>query len=165
MDYLNIGRDQFPVPGGEDDGRLMCYVNAPYVMQMNMVRYAGVELTMNKFLVAVRGKPKLNTKSLSESQLFGVIDMMPSVLWIRNLLLEHGEGIKVDLWLGNKSPSPEEQGGKTPSLKRAMYVNVRLVNIAMGNKCSVNPMVCKWLLVTVTCKRLVSKCCINGLVR
>ena len=26
MDYLNIGRDRFPVPGGKDDGRLMCYV-------------------------------------------------------------------------------------------------------------------------------------------
>jgi hypothetical protein len=24
MDYLNIGRDQFPVPGGKDDGWLMC---------------------------------------------------------------------------------------------------------------------------------------------
>ncbi len=116
-------------------------------MQMNMVRYAGVELTMNKFPVSVRGKPKLNIKSLSESKLIGVIDMMPSVLWIRNLLLEQGEGIEVDLLLGNKSPSPEEQGGKTPSLKRAMYVNVRLVNITMGNKCSVNPMVCMWLLL------------------
>jgi len=62
MDYLNIGRDQFPVPGGEDDGRLMCYVNAPYVMQMNMVRFAGVELTINEFPVSVRGKPKLTNK-------------------------------------------------------------------------------------------------------
>ena len=88
MDYLNIGRDQFPVPGGKDDGWLMCYVNAPYVMQMNMVRYAGGELTMNKFPVAVRGKPKLKTKSLSESELIGVIDMMSSMLWIRNFLLE-----------------------------------------------------------------------------
>ncbi len=42
MDYLNIGQDRFPVPGGKDDGQLMCYVNALYVMQMNMVRYAGV---------------------------------------------------------------------------------------------------------------------------
>ncbi len=155
MDYLNIGRDQFPVPGGEDDGRLMCYVNAPYVMQMNMVRYAQVELTKNKFPVAVQGKPKLNTKSLSESEL------MSSMLWISNFLLEQGEGIEVDLLLGDKSPSPEEQGGKTPNLKRAMYVNVRLVNTTMGNKCSLNPMVCKWLLLKVTCEDELSKCCIK----
>jgi hypothetical protein len=128
---------------GKDDGRLMCYVNAPYVMQMNMVRYAGVELTMNEFPAVVWGKRKLNTKSLTESELIGVINMMSIMLWIRNFLLKQEERIEVDLLLGNKSPSPEEQGGKTPSLKRAMYVNVRLVNITMGNKCSVNPMVCK----------------------
>ncbi len=103
----------------------------------------------------MQAKPKLNTKSLSESEL------MSSMLWICNFLLEQGEGIEVDLLLGDKSPSPEEQGGKTPNLKRAMYVNVRLVNTTMGNKCSLNPMVCKWLLLKVTCDGVVSKCCIK----
>ncbi len=45
--------------------------------------------------------------------------------------------------------------------KRTMYVNMRLIGITMGNKCGVNPMVCMRLLVKVTCKELVSKCCIN----
>jgi hypothetical protein len=107
MDYLNIGRDRFPVPGGEDDGRLMCYVNALYVMQMNMVSYAGVELTMNELPVIVRGERKLNTKSLTESELIGVSNMMSIMLWIRNFLLKQEERIEVDLLLGNKSPSPE----------------------------------------------------------
>ncbi len=83
---------------------------------------------------------------------------------ICNFLLEQGEGIKVDLLLDNKSPSPEEQGGKAPSLKKAMYVNVSLINITMGNKCSVNPMVCKWLPVKVACEEMVSKCPINEFV-
>ena len=42
-----------------------------------------------------------------------------------------------------------------------MYVNVRLIEITMGKKRGVNPMVCKWLLVKVTCEELVSNCCIN----
>jgi hypothetical protein len=162
MDYLSIGRDQFPVPGDKNDGRLMCYVDAPFVMQSNMVRYTGGELTMGKgFPVVAWGKPEMNMKSLAESDLVGVVDIMPIMFWVCNFL---GEGIVVD-WLDNKSPSPEEQGGKTPSSRRAMYVNVRLVNITMGNKCSVNPMVYKWLLLKVTCGGVVSKCCINGLVR
>ena len=66
MEYVRAGRDQSLVPGGKNDGRLMCYIDAPYVMQMNMVRYTGVELTMNEFPGVVWGKPKLNTKSLSE---------------------------------------------------------------------------------------------------
>jgi len=45
----------------------------------------------------------------------------------------------VDLLLGNKSPCPGEQGGKTPCLKRTMYVNVRLIDITMGKDCSVKP--------------------------
>ena len=60
----------------KNDGRLMCYIDAPYVMQMNMVRYTGAELTMNEFPVAVRGKQELNTKSLTESELIGVSNMM-----------------------------------------------------------------------------------------
>ena len=156
-----VGRDQLTVPSGKDNGRLMCYVNALYVMQMNMARYAGVELTMNESTVVVWGKRKFNMMNLSKSELIGVIDMMSVIIWIRNFLSEQEEGIEVGLWLSNKSSSPEEQGGKTPSLKKAMCVNVRLINITMGNKCSVNPMVCKWLLLKVTCEGVVSKCCIK----
>ena len=100
-------------------------------------------------------------KSLTESVLVGVIDMMPIMFWICNFLLKQGDGIMVDLSLDNKSPSPWEQGGKTPSWKGTMYVNVRLIDTTMGKKHIVNPMVCKWLLVKVTCEEMVSKCCIN----
>ena len=112
------------------------------------------------FPVVAWGKSKMNMKSLSESESVGVVDMMPVMFWVCNSLLKQGEGIVVDL-LDNKSSSPWEQGGKTPKLKRTMYVNMRLINITMGKKGSVNPMVCKWLLVKVTCEELVSKCCIN----
>ena len=37
-----------PVPGGENDGQLMCYVDAPFVMQPSMLSYTGGELTMSK---------------------------------------------------------------------------------------------------------------------
>ena len=92
------------------------------------------------------GKPKLTMKSLTEIELVGVNDMTPIMFWTRNFLLEQGEGIVVDLLLDNKSPSLWEQGGKTPSWKRTRYVNVRLkrlIDITMGMKRSVNPIVCK----------------------
>ena len=72
--------------------------------------------------------------------------MMWIMFWIHNSLSEQREGIVVDLLLDNKSPSPWEQGGKTPSWKRNRYVNVqfkRLIDITMGKKLSVSPMVCK----------------------
>jgi hypothetical protein len=83
-----------------------------------MVRYAGAELRMNEFLVVVWGKPKLNTKSLTESELIGVSNMMSIMLWIRSFLLKQEERIEVDLLLDNKSPSPWEKNGKTLSWEK-----------------------------------------------
>ena len=55
-----------PVPGGKNDGQLMCSVDAPFVMQPNMLSYTGGELTMGKGSPMVSlGKPKLNMKSLT----------------------------------------------------------------------------------------------------
>ena len=64
------------------------------------------------------GKPKLNMKSLIESESVGVKGMMPIMFWICNFLLEQGERIMVDLLLDNKSRSPWEQNGKTPSWEK-----------------------------------------------
>ena len=75
-----------------------------------MLSYTGGELTMDKgYSMVASAKLKLNTESLTESELIGVNDMMPIMLWIRNFLLEQGEGIVVELLLDNKSPSPWEQ--------------------------------------------------------
>ena len=57
-------------------------------------------------------------KSLIESESVGVKGMMPIMFWICNFLLEQGERIVVDLLLDNKSPSPWEQNGKTPSWEK-----------------------------------------------
>ena len=70
----------------------MCYVNAPFVMQPNMLSYTGGELTMGKGSPMVAsGKPKLNMKSMTESELVGVNDMMPIMFLICNSLLEQRE--------------------------------------------------------------------------
>ena len=114
----------------------MCYGNAPFVMQPNMLSYTGGELTMGNISPMVASaKPKLNTKSLTESEFIGVNDMMPIMFWICNFLLEQGERIMEDLFLDNKGPSAWEQIGKAPSWKRIRYVNVqfkRLIDIIMG---------------------------------
>ena len=41
MEYVRVGQDQSLVPGGKNDGWLMCYVNAMFVMQPNMPSYTG----------------------------------------------------------------------------------------------------------------------------
>ena len=48
IEYSRGGRDLSPVLGGKNDGRLICYVDALFVMQPNMLSYTGGELTMGK---------------------------------------------------------------------------------------------------------------------
>ena len=67
MEYVRVGQDQSLVPGGENDGRLMCYVDALFVMQPNMLSYTGGELTMGKgSSMGASAKLKLNMESLTE---------------------------------------------------------------------------------------------------
>ena len=74
MEYWRGGQDQSPVPGGEHDGRLMCYVDALFVVKPNMHSYTGDELTMDKgYPMVALAKPKLNKKSLTESESIGVV--------------------------------------------------------------------------------------------
>ena len=56
-----------PVPGGKNDGRLMCYANALIVIKPKMHSYTGDELTMGKgYPMVALAKPKSNKKSLTE---------------------------------------------------------------------------------------------------
>ena len=72
------------------------------------------------------------------------------------------------LLLDNKSPYPWEQGGKTPRWKKKRYANVqfkRLIDITMGKKRSVNPMVCKDVTWKDKVLELISDGCIKVVAR
>ncbi len=105
MEYLRGARDCSLILSGENDGVLMWYVNAALVLHPNMRRHTGGGLTMGcGFPIAVLTKQKLNTKSSTESELVGVDDMMPIILWTCYFLLEQGYGVIENLLLqDNKS--------------------------------------------------------------
>ena len=89
MEYVRVSQDQPLVPGGKNDGQLMCHVNVLFVMQPKILSYTGGELTMGKgsSMVAL-AKLKLNMVSLTQSELIIVNYMMPIMSWICNFLLE-----------------------------------------------------------------------------
>ena len=65
-------------------------------------------------------------KSLTESKLVGVNDMMPIMLWTSYFLLSQGYGIVENLLLqDNKSSILLEQNGKALSSKRTRHINIR----------------------------------------
>ena len=82
-----------------------CGVDGSFAVHPNMRGHTGGGLTMGRgFPISVSTKQKLNTKSSTESELVGIDDMMPIVLWTRYFLLSQGYGVIENLLLqANKS--------------------------------------------------------------
>ncbi len=78
------------------------------------------------FPITASIKQKLNTKSSTESELVGVDDMMPIIVWTCYFLLSQGYGIVENLLLqGNKSSVLLEQNEKALSSKHTRHINIR----------------------------------------
>ncbi len=78
------------------------------------------------FPISSSGKQKLKTRSLTESKLVGVDDMMSLIIWSRNFLKAQGY-VMVDniLHQDNRSAILLEQNGKMSSGKRTKHIAIR----------------------------------------
>ncbi len=77
MEYLRGDCDQPLILGADNNGLLMWYVDASFVMHPNMRRHTGGGLTLGRgFPISVSTKQKLNTRSSTETELVGVENMM-----------------------------------------------------------------------------------------
>ena len=78
------------------------------------------------FPIVTSTKQKLNTRSSTESELVGVDDMMPIVVWSRYFLMAQGYGVTQNLLLqDNKSSMLLENNGRASSGKRTRHINIR----------------------------------------
>jgi hypothetical protein len=127
MEYLRGDQDRPLVLSAENDGLLMWYVDALFVVHPNMCGHTGGGLTIGRgFPIVASWKQKLNTKSLTESELVGINDMMPIILWTHYFLLSQGYGIVENLLLqDNKSLILLEQNGKALSGKHTRHINIQ----------------------------------------
>ncbi len=105
MEYLRSDRERPLILGADNEGMLMWYVNASFAVHLNMRRHTCGGMTMGRgFPISVSTKKKLNTKSSTESELVGIEDMMPIILWTCYFLLSQGYGVIENLLLqDNKS--------------------------------------------------------------
>jgi hypothetical protein len=86
----------------------------------------GVGAFDQGFPIVASWKQKLNTKSSTESELVGIDDMMPIMLWTCYFLLSQGYGIvEILLLQDNKSLILVEQNGKASSSKHTRHINIR----------------------------------------
>jgi hypothetical protein len=111
MEYLRGDRDRPLILGADNEGMLMWYVDALFAVHPNMRGHTSGGMTMGRgFTISVSTKQKLNTKSSTESELVGVDDMMPIILWTHYFLLSQGYGVLENLLLqDNKSSNKAYQ--------------------------------------------------------
>jgi hypothetical protein len=82
MEYLRKDHAWPLVLDAKNNGLLMWYVNALFAVHTNMCGHTGGCLTIGRgFPITESTKQKLNTRSSTESELFGVNDMVPIIIW------------------------------------------------------------------------------------
>jgi hypothetical protein len=127
MEYFRSTIDMPLILGANATGVLNWYVDASYAVHANMRGHTGGGLTMGRgFPIVSSTKQKLNTRSSTESELVGVDDMIPSILWTRYFLKAQGYAVSDNIiFQDNRSSMLLEQNGKTSSSKRTKHINVR----------------------------------------
>ncbi len=85
--YLQSTVDLPLILGATSGGVLHWYVDAAFAVHPNMRGHSRGAMTLGfRFLISSSGKQKLNLRSLTESKLVGIDDIMSLIIWSRNFL-------------------------------------------------------------------------------
>jgi hypothetical protein len=127
MEYLRVERLWPLILSADGSGVLMWYVDASFAVHPNMRSHTGGGLTMGRgFPIVISTKQKLNTRSSMESELVGVDNMMPIVVWSHYFLMSQGYGVTQNLLLqDNRSFMLLEKNGRASSGKRTRHISIR----------------------------------------
>ncbi len=127
IEYLRATTEMPLILGADRSGVLNWHVDASFAVHPNMRGHTGAGLTLGRGNpIVCSTKQKMNTRSSTESELVGVDDMMPSILWTREFLKAQGYGVSDNVvFQDNKSTMLLERNGKASSSKRTKHINVR----------------------------------------
>ena len=127
MKYLRGTKDLALTLSADGSGILKWYVDGSFTVHPNMRGHTGGGLTMGTgYPISASTKQKLNTRSSTESELVGVDDLMPSILWTRHFLEAQGYGVRENIvFQDNRSAILLEKNGRASSSKRTKHINVR----------------------------------------
>jgi hypothetical protein len=91
-----------------------------------MKGHTGGTLSMGKGSVySTSTKQKLVTRSSTESEVVGVYDVMPQMLWTKHFLEALGMRVETILHQDNTSAILLERNGRRSSTKRTRHMNIR----------------------------------------
>ena len=115
------------VLGKDDTGVVRWWIDASYAVHPDMRGHTGATMSMgNGSVFSGSWKQKLVTRSSTESEVVGVFDMLPQVLWTKKFLEDQGVEVKETiLYQDNMSLMLLERNGGQSSTKRTKHMDIR----------------------------------------
>jgi hypothetical protein len=125
--YLRGTHDLVLTLSSDGSGLIRWWIDASYSVHPDMKGHTGGTMTLGKGSVySTSNKQKLVTRSSTESEVVGLHDVLPQVLWTRHFMREQGVEIKDSvLYQDNMSAMLLEKNGRASSTKRTKHMNIR----------------------------------------
>ena len=104
-----------------------CWIDASYAVHDNMKGHTGATLSLGKGgIYSGSWKQRLVARSSTNSELIGVYDVLPQILWIKQFLEEQGwKDSATIVYQDNTSPILLERNGRSSSTKWMKHMNIR----------------------------------------
>ena len=127
LQYLNSTMDKILTLSAQGTSIVKWWADAAYGVHTNLRSHTGGALSLGRGVIKSKSsKQKLNTKSSTEAELVGAVDLSPYILWTRYFLKSQGYDIKHNiLYQDNMSAMRLEKHGRASSGIRTRHINIR----------------------------------------
>ena len=125
--YLRGSKELVLTLCANNDGIIRWWIDASYAVHNDMKGHTGATLSLGKGSVySGSWKQRLVARSSTESELIGVYDALPQVLWTKQFLEEQGwSNSATVMYQDNTSSILLERNGRSSSTKRTKHMNIR----------------------------------------
>ena len=127
MQYLRGTKGMVHMLRASVDGIVRWWIDASYAVHEDMKGHTSATLSLGKGAIySGSWKQKLVSRSSTESELVGVYDILPQVLWTKQFLEEHGclDATTV-VYQDNTSSILLERNGRSSSTKCTKHMHIR----------------------------------------
>ena len=127
MQYLRGTKDMVLTLRANNDGTIRWWIDASYAVHTDMKGHTGATLSLGKGAIySGSWKQKMVARSSTESELIGVYDVLPQVLWTKQFLEEQGcLDTTTVVYQDNTSSILLERNGRSSSTKRTKHMHIR----------------------------------------
>ena len=127
MQYLRGTKGMVLMLRASDEGIIWWWIDASYGIHEDMKGHTGATFLLGKGAIySGSWKQRLVSRSSTESELIGIYDVLPQVLWTKQFLEEQGRlDTTTVVYQDNTSSILLERNGRSSSTKRTKHMHIR----------------------------------------